>query len=921
MKMTAHLAAAIAVLMCIQIAAQNAQAVGEWTSNGVVICTRYELQDQVVIVSDDSLGAIVIWRDFYYGPDDTDIRAQRIDPEGTVLWSTDGNYVCGALGNQHSCCAIGDGNGGAFTAWRDDRDDGDGDIYVQKIDADGARIWNDPGVVICNDTTEQLEPCLASDTCGGFFLAWRDARNGYDDIYAQRIDANGDTLWPADGRPICTAANTQYNPRITADGSGGAIISWADGRNGVDYNIFVQRIDADGDTLWPANGRPICTAADYQYDPQILTDDLGGAYLAWQDSRGAHDDIYAQRVGTDGNALWQEDGLPICTASNAQMSPKLIAGNSGIIIVWEDFRDASSVDIYAQRVDPNGNLQEPADGLLICGAAGDQRHPQIASDGLGGAIITWQDQRSGFKWDIYAQQIDANGDTLMPAGGLPICTFVGDQEDPCLVSAGTAGAVIAWQDARDDTGDVYAQKIFFNPTPNITSISDVPEDQGRQAAILWSRSYLDDAQFGGIAEYSIWRKDPGGSKSRSPEQQWDGRSAKDLSPGTYRIITGSDASGNHKQEYWEYIDAIDAHYLEGYRYTAPTLDDSSAGGTPFFTFMVSAHTNDPYVFYDSSPDSGYSVDDIGPATTVLSLAHGTKGAPKGSLKLSWEQVTAGTDGSPETGPIFYHLYADTTAFFTPGPANLITSTAELSYQHADPRIGDPDTDLFYQVVVTDGSGNASAGSNRTGEIDWTLSSTTGTDYAWLAMALDDSTLAMASDLEAAIEAHSSPATNCLTVSQWNPTAQTYTHYTTVPIPMGDFALSPGLPCRVETDATGVVTLTGTVPTAASLSFDLTTTTGTDYTWLSLPLELDALIMASDLEAHIEAHSDPATDCLTISQWNPTAQAYTHYTTVPVPMGDFAIAPGRPYRVEVTAGAVWPYAGKELKEFQRVLHTR
>jgi hypothetical protein len=180
---------------------------------------------------------------------------------------------------------------------------------------------------------------------------------------------------------------------------------------------------------------------------------------------------------------------------------------------------------------------------------------------------------------------------------------------------------------------------------------------------------------------------------------------------------------------------------------------------------------------------------------------------------------------------------------------------------------------------------------------------------------------MASDLEAAIEAHSSPAFHCLTVSQWNPTAQTYTHYTTVPVPMGDFALTTGLPCRVETDAAGVVTLTGAVPASGSLSFQLHTTTGTDYTWISLPLELDSLAMASDLEAHIENNSNPVTNCLTVSRWNPTAQTYTHYTTVPIPMGDFAIRPGRPYRLEVTADAQWPYSGKGLRSFHRTLRTR
>jgi hypothetical protein len=900
------------------------------------------MQDDIIIISDDLSGAIVIWRDFRYGASDTDILAQRITPQGDVQWDSSGALVCTVIGNQDFPRAIKDGSGGAFVTWIDYRDDGDGDVYVQNIDSDGNRSWNYFGVLICNDTTEQIETCLASDSSGGFFVAWRDARSGQQDIYAQRVDANGDTMWAADGIPVCTAANTQYNPRITADGSGGAIISWADARNGVDYNIYTQRIDADGDTLWQADGVPVCIETDYQYDPQTLTDGQGGAYIVWQDDRGAHYDIYAQRIDADGNVLWQENGIPICTAPSAQISPILIADDSGVTITWEDFRDTTTTDIYAQRVDLNGNLQWPVDGLLVCGRPGDQRWPQMVSDGSGGAIVTWHDQRSGHKWDVYAQHVDASGDTLMPAGGLPICTTLNNQEYPVLISSGAAGAIIAWQDARTDTGDVYAQKIVFDPAPHITSITDVPQDQGRQVAVLWSNSYLDHTQYDGITEYSIWRKDPGVTKLDFSGRLWDGGSSRNLSPGMIRLIERSDGSGGTKQEYWEYIGAVDAHHLEGYRFTAPTLSDSSASGTPYYSYFVSAHTADPQVFYDSAPDSGYSVDDIGPAPTVLSLAHSSKDGAKtalagaggsttiahrsgtdskGSLNLSWEQVTTGADGSPETGPITYHLHADTVAFFTPGPATLITSTAELSYAHTDARIGDPATDLFYQVIVTDGSGNTSAGSNRSGEIDWALASTTGTDYAWLALALDDSALTMASDLEAAIEAHSSPETNCLTVSQWNAAAQTYTHYTTVPVPMGDFPLSLGLPCRVETDSAAVFTLAGAVPVAGSLSFQLHTTTGTDYTWITLPLELDTLTMASDLETHIEAHGDSTTDCLTVSQWNAASQTYTHYTTVPVPMGDFAIQPGRPYRVEVTAGALWPYTGKGIQQFRRALRRR
>ncbi len=915
------------ILMVLVIPGWTSIAAGQilWMHDGAPVCDVPDLQAGPKIVADGMGGAVIVWEDTrnLMG---RDIYAQRINADGDTLWPAGGVPISIEYLDQSAIQIVTDDSSGAIIAWMDERNFND-DIYIQRVDSDGDTLWWGHGVPVIDDTMDQSSPQMIADGEGGVIIVWEDLRDFFSwDIYAQRFNANGISQWTYQGEAVCTDSFSQVYPVIAADGSGGAIIAWQDYRGG-NTDIYAQRIDADGDTLWPADGTAVCNYGEAQSNPQIVADPEG-AFIVWTDHRnGSYDDIYAQRVDPEGARLWSTYGYAICTAEGNQTLPQIINdGQGGAIIAWTDSRSGTDWDIYAQRVDANGNMLWSSNGAPICTAPKDQWAMQLVNDGSGGAIITWQDYRTDRKYDIYAQRVDADGNTLMPADGIPLCTALNNQSNPCIASAGDFPEVIvAWEDNRLSFSewDIYTQKVNFDPPPRISSAADVPGDQGRQVAIQWDRSYLDDAQFQGITEYSIWRRYPSGIKDGSRGHPWAGRLPRPEDRGVlvYRLVERKLPDGGTVKESWQFIDTIDAHYLGNYTFFAPTLADSSGAGTPYFTFMVSAHTADPHIFYDSAPDSGYSVDNVGPAPTVLSLAQGTKDGARGSLQLSWEQVTAGTDGSPETGPILYHLYGDTAAFFTPAPGNLLTTTQDLTYAHSDGRIGDPAANLFYQIVVTDGSGNESEGSNRTGEYDWDLAATTGTDYAWMALALDDTALAMASDLESAIEAHSSPATNCLTVSQWNPTAQTYTHYTTVPIPMGDFALMPGLPCRVEVTAGAVFTLTGGVPAAGSLSFQLHATTGTDYTWLSLPLELSALTMASDLEAHIEAHSDPATDCLTISQWNPTAQAYTHYTTVPVPMGDFAIAPGRPYRVEVTAGAVWPYAGKGLKEFQRVLHTR
>jgi hypothetical protein len=82
---------------------------------------------------------------------------------------------------------------------------------------------------------------------------------------------------------------------------GGVIITWCDGRSGVS-DIYAQHVNSTGSTLWAVNGLTICTSAQYQTTPWITRDDSGGAIIVWQDSRPvSQTDIYAQRVDGNGN--------------------------------------------------------------------------------------------------------------------------------------------------------------------------------------------------------------------------------------------------------------------------------------------------------------------------------------------------------------------------------------------------------------------------------------------------------------------------------------------------------------------------------------------------------------------------------------------------------------------------------------------
>jgi hypothetical protein len=134
--------------------------------------------------------------------------------------------------------------------------------------------------------------------------------------------------------------------------------------------------------------------------------------------------------------------VPLCTASLSQYTPTIVSdGAGGAIVTWSDQRGASANgDIYAQRVNAAGASQWAANGVALCTAAHDQAVPTIVSDGGGGAIVTWHDYRAGSpNGDIYAQRVNAAGVPQWTANGVALCTDAGLQVSPTIASDGAGG--------------------------------------------------------------------------------------------------------------------------------------------------------------------------------------------------------------------------------------------------------------------------------------------------------------------------------------------------------------------------------------------------------------------------------------------------------------------------------------------------
>ena len=259
--------------------------------------------------------------------------------------------------------------------------------------------------------------------------------------------------------PICTEAAKQIDPRIMEDGVGGAYITWKDYRpTNALPDIYIQRIDAKGNVKWISNGIGVCTDIKDQSTPAICSDMKGGAIVAWSDWRtGIERDLYAQRIDSNGNIKWMVNGANISNLSNREHSEKITSdGKGGVIIAFEK-QIAGVWDVWAQRLDSSGNKMWGAGGIRVCPTDTNKskRNHRIAKDRSGGAIISWQDNRTGAdnytntNYDIYAQRINANGILLWGNTGKPISVGIGDQLNAKIdLDSASNGAIIAWQDTR-----------------------------------------------------------------------------------------------------------------------------------------------------------------------------------------------------------------------------------------------------------------------------------------------------------------------------------------------------------------------------------------------------------------------------------------------------------------------------------------
>ncbi len=257
--------------------------------------------------------------------------------------------------------------------------------------------------------------------------------------------------WSSDAAvntPVCTEGGDQVQPKIKRAQDGSFYVSWFDNRNGGN-DVYIQKLNSEGVPQWTTNGILVADrnqSSTQDYDLEV--DNNGNAILAFGDDRQGGLLTTVARIDSNGTIAWQRT---LASAGTFNADPKLLIMSDNSIVVASNV--SNTIELYRLN---------NVDGTNVWGGSGrvtlsEASRPYITGDlcraNNDGFWITIQ-RRAGTQIfnarHVYVQRFDALGQPQLPNPGAPLAQPIWTTDGlsiafyPPAVSDGNGGLVTAW---------------------------------------------------------------------------------------------------------------------------------------------------------------------------------------------------------------------------------------------------------------------------------------------------------------------------------------------------------------------------------------------------------------------------------------------------------------------------------------------
>lgn len=361
-------------------------------------------------------------------------------------WSnnpTENTMITDTLGSQVVPIVVTNSTGDSYISWYSEFGDLNFDLYLQKMDKNGFKLWNNDGLKISDHETMTwvTEYDMILDKDENVILVTQDIRTGNSNIFAYKISPSGEFIWGNDGLQLTNTPGFDPAPQVTVTSNNDLIFLWAEEPENTTQvsTVFVSRYSEDGTKLWETN---LSDTLDFML-PHMLYTDNDDLIVSWitldtiSDTLAGQTNwmhVFAQKLNANGTLAW-ENNIQI-DSSNLMRYLSLYPAsslesdnNGGAYIMWQSFfttehGGSGMPTTYINRIHSDGSIWKPDGYSVSTNSINYHAEAQMEYlEHLDKLMVCWQEYHlnSGTDcWGIYGQLFSSEGDYLWDEAGKEI---------------------------------------------------------------------------------------------------------------------------------------------------------------------------------------------------------------------------------------------------------------------------------------------------------------------------------------------------------------------------------------------------------------------------------------------------------------------------------------------------------------------
>lgn len=291
------------------------------------------LLTETEIVPDNKDGRFIFWLENQGNK--SLLKAQYVSASGIKMWGDKPvtvskengnviNYTVGKLGNSVYIAITYQGTSKI--------------VYQNLVNDKGVFLWGKDGNLLTYQKGSQVNPQFAFID-SSVVVSWTNEYEKRRDVYIQRFDVKGSRLWGNNGKRITNVKGNQFGQRIAYNQKGGIIIAWIDKpENNSPANLFIQKIDTKGRLQWDSLGVMIASSKQIEKSYlNLVSDGEGGAIAVFKGTENRKNDIYGQKIFSTGTYASQILGF------NAEVK------NDSVKISWYAANESEGINYTVYR--------------------------------------------------------------------------------------------------------------------------------------------------------------------------------------------------------------------------------------------------------------------------------------------------------------------------------------------------------------------------------------------------------------------------------------------------------------------------------------------------------------------------------------------------------------------------------------------